>query len=156
MELLQRRTGMELLHVPYKGAGPAVIALTGGEVQIGFASVASSMSMIQAKRLNALAASSAKRTVALPDVPTVAESGFPGFEVINTYGIIAPAGTPATVVKLLNAEIRNIVQMDEIKAKFVEQGLEATGSTPDEWRALMEAEVAQWARVIKDARITVN
>jgi tripartite-type tricarboxylate transporter receptor subunit TctC len=156
MELLQRRTGMELLHVPYKGAGPAVIALTGGEVQIGFSSVASAMSMIQAKRLHALAASSAKRTMALPDVPTVAESGFPGFEVTNTYGILAPAGTPAAVVKLLNAELRNIVQMDEIRAKFVEQGLEATGSTPDEWKALMEAEVTQWARVIKEAHITVN
>lgn len=156
MEMLQRRTGMELLHVPYKGAGPAVIALTGGEVQIGFSSVASAMSMIQAKRLHALAASSAKRTVALPEVPTVAESGFPGFEVTNTYGILAPAGTPAAVVKLLNAELRNIVRMDEIRAKFVEQGLEATGSTPDEWRALMEAEVSQWARVIKDAQITVN
>jgi len=156
MELLQRRTGMELLHVPYKGAGPAVIALTGGEVQIGFSSVASAMSMIQAKRLSALAVTSVKRTVALPEVPTVAESGFPQYRVTNTFGFLAPTGTPAAVVKLLNTELRNIVQMDEIKQKLVEQALEATGSTPDEFRALMEAEVAQWARVIKDAHITVN
>ena len=80
-------------------------------------------------------------------------SSLPGFFI---FGILAPAGTPAAVIKLLNAEIRNIVQMDDIRAKFVEQGLEATGSTPEEWRASMKAEMAQWARVIKDANITAN
>lgn len=156
MELLQSRTGMELLHVPYKGGPPFVIAMTGGEVQIGFPSVAAALAMINAKRLNALAVASSKRLEVLPEVPTVAESGFPGFDVATGYGILAPHGTSAAIVKLLNVEIRKIVQMADIRAKFAEQGMEAAGSTPEEWRAMMEAETAQWARVIKDAHITVN
>jgi tripartite-type tricarboxylate transporter receptor subunit TctC len=86
----------------------------------------------------------------------VAESGFAGFNVTDTYGIFAPAGTPAAVIKLLNAEIRNIVQMNDIREKFATQGLEAAGSTPGEFKALIETEVTQWARVIKDANITAN
>ncbi len=156
MELLQSRAGIELLHVPYKGGAPFAIGLTGGEVQIGFPSVAAAIPMINAKRLNALAIASGKRIGVLPDVPTVAESGFPGFDVATTYGIFAPRGTPAGVVTRLNAEIRNIVQMEDIKARFAEQGMEAAGSTPEEWRAMVEAETAQWARVIKSAHITVN
>jgi len=156
MELLQSLTGMELLHVPYKGGAPVVAALMGGEVLISFASITATMPMIQAKRLHALAVSSAKRVGALPEVPTVAESGFPGFNVTNPFGLLAPAATPAAVVKLLNAEIRAIVQMDDVKAKFAAQGFEAAGSTPQEFRAIAEAEVAQWARVIKAARITIN
>ena len=156
MELLQSLTGMELLHVPYKGAAPLIIALTSGEVDAGFSSITAAIVMINAKRLNALAVTSTKRSVLLPRVPTVAESGFPGFDVTNGLGILAPTGTPAAVVKLLNAEIRNVLQMDEIRAKVVEQGMDAVGSTPDEFRAMTEAEIAQWARVIKDARITAN
>ena len=156
MELLQRRTGMELLHVPYKGGSPVIVALTGAEVEIGIVSVTVAIPMIQAKRLNALAVVSGKRTGALPGVPTVAEAGFPGFDVTSYYGILAPAGTPAAVVKLLNGELRNIARMDDVKAKLVTQGMEAAGSTPDDLRAITETETAQWARVIKDARITVN
>jgi tripartite-type tricarboxylate transporter receptor subunit TctC len=156
MELLQSRTGMELLHVAYKGAASNAIALTGGEVKIGFSSVAAALPMIQAKRLNALAVTTAKRLGVLPEVPTVAESGVPGYDVTITFGILAPTGTPAAVVKLLNTEIRNIVQMDDVRAKFAAQALDAVGSTPDEYRAITEAETAQWARVIKDAHITAN
>ena len=111
---------------------------------------------IQAKRLNALAVSGVKRIGVLPGMPTVAEAGFPGFDVSSTFGILAPSGTPAPVVKLLNAELRNIVQIDDVKTRFSAQALEAAGSTPAEFRALMEAEVAQWARVIKDANISAN
>lgn len=155
MELLSSRAGIELLHVPYKGAGPLVVGLTGGEVQVGFTSV-SAIPMVQAKRLNALAVSGAKRLVVLPDVPTVAESGYPGFSATNTFGILAPAGTPQAVINLLNNEIRKIVQTDEIKANFAGQGLEAAGSTPAEFREIMKAEMTQWARVIKAARISAN
>jgi tripartite-type tricarboxylate transporter receptor subunit TctC len=112
--------------------------------------------MINAKRLNPLAIASGKRIGVLPEVPTVAESGFPGFDVATTYGIFAPSGTPVAVVKLLNAQIRKVVQMEDIKVKFAEQGMEAAASTPEEWRAMVAAETAQWARVIKDAHITVN
>lgn len=156
MELLQRRAGVELVHVPYKGAAPFLVALAVGEVDIGFIGVAASIPLLQAKRVKALAVSTAKRLRTLPDVPTVAESGFPGFDVPSGFGIFAPAGIPAAVVKLLNIEIRNILQMDDVRAKFAAQALEAVGSAPDEFRAIVEAETAQWARVIKDARITVD
>lgn len=156
MELLKRRTGMDLLHVPYKGGGLAINALLGGEIETSFAAVIQALPMIKAKRLNALAVSSAKRNAALPGVPTAAESGVPGFDVTTSYGIVAPAGTPAAVVKLLNTETQNILRMEDIKARLAEQALEIVGSTPDQFRAAMEAEVAQWARVIKDANITAN
>ncbi len=155
-QLLQNLTGIELLHVPYKGAAPAVIGLAGGEVMVAFSSIAAAMPMIQARRLNALAVSSAKRTRALPEVPTVMESGVPGFDVTPSYGIVGASGTPATVVNLLNAEIRKIVQMDDVRAKFAAQALDAAASTPGELRSIIEAEVVQWARVIKDANIPVN
>lgn len=156
MELLQSLTQMQLLHVPYKGPAPAVTAVMGGEVQIGIGASPAALPLIQAKRLNALAVTSANRLGALPEVPTVAESGFPGFQVTNNHSILAPAGTPASVIKVLNAEIRNMLQMDDVKAKFLALGLEAAGSTPEEFRAIVKAELARWTRVIKDARITAN
>jgi tripartite-type tricarboxylate transporter receptor subunit TctC len=155
-QLLQNVTATELLHVPYKGAAPAVIALAGGEVLVAFSSVAAALPMIQAKRLNALAVSSGKRTAALPEVPTVSESGVPGFDVTPSYGILGPRATPAAVVALLNAEVGKIVQMDDVKAKLAALALEATASTPAAFKAIIETEVAQWARVIKDANIPVN
>ena len=156
MELLQNRAGVELLHVAYKGAAPLVIALAAGEVSVGFSSITTAMALINAKRLNALAVTGPKRSVLLPDVPTVAASGYPGYDVTNVLGILAPSGTPAAVVTVLNAEIRNVVQMEDIRAKAIEQGVEATASTPAEFRAMTQAEMTQWARLIKDARITAN
>lgn len=156
MELLQSVTGMELQHLPYKGGALATAAVLGGEAQIAFASVTSSLGMLKAQRLNAIAVSSAKRLPAFPDVPTVAESGYPGFEVQDTYGVLAPAATPAAIVRLLCDELRKIVQMEDIKARLVVSGIEAAWSTPEEFRAIMETDVARLARVIKSARITVQ
>ena len=156
MALLQRSTGMKLLHVPYKGASFVLAAMASGEVQIGTASLMASMPLITAKRLNVLAVTSAKRIAALPDVPTVAESGVEGYDVSPTFGILAPARMPATVVKLLNTEIRDIVQADAVRTQFASRGVEAAGSTPDEFKAVMQAEMAKWARLIKDAGITAE
>ena len=156
MELLQMRAGAEFHHVPYKGAGPAVIALVGGEVPMVVGTTASAMAMIKAKRVNAIAVTGPKRVEALPDVPTIAESGFPGYAATVDYGLVAPVKTPAAVVKVLNAEIRRISKMDDIKAKLAVQGFEPTASTPAEYRAFMKENVELWARVIKDARITTN
>ena len=156
MELLLNRIGTQLLHVPYKGGSAAAVALAGGEVQIGFTSIPSGIPLIRSKRVTPLAVTSPKRTTALPDVPTVAESGYPGYDVKNTFGFVAPAGTPAAVIKLLNAQLRAIIAMDDVREKLVSQGVDAGSSTPAEFRALMEAEVKQWARVIKAANISIN
>ena len=101
-----------------------------------------------------MAIASAKRVEAMPGVPTVAESGVPGFDVTNIFGVLAPVGTPAAVIKRLNTELREIFQMSDLKTKLVEQGLETAGSTPEEWRASMQKDIARWARVVKEARIT--
>ena len=156
MELLKSRTGMDLLHVPYKGGGLAVTALLGGEIETIFAPVIQALPMIKAKRLNPLIVSSAKRNVALPSVPTAAEAGVANFEVTASYGLLGPAGIPPSVVKLLNNEVRTILAMDDIKGRVNDQALEIVASTPEQFRAAMEAEAAQWARVIKDANITAN
>jgi len=156
MEMLMSRAGMNMVHVPYKGSGIAISALVAGEIQVAFLSIAASIPMINARRVNALAVSSAQRVGALPGVPTVAESGYPGFLMLNTYGLFAPADTPANIINPLNAEIRRIVQMEEIKTRFAAQALDASGSTPAEFKAIVETEVTQWARVIKDANITAT
>lgn len=156
MELLQSLSKVQLLHVPYKGAAPAIVATTGGEVEIAFSSIAAALPMVKGQRLNALAVTSAKRLASLPEVPTVAESGIPVFDVTPYYGVLAPAGTPAAVVKALNSEIRRVVQLEDVKAKFAVLGLEATASTPEEFRGLMKAEMTKWARVVKEARVTPN
>ncbi|HYC47771.1 MAG TPA: tripartite tricarboxylate transporter substrate binding protein [Burkholderiales bacterium] len=156
MELLLARVGAQLLHVPYKGGGNAAVALAGGEVQAGFTSIAAGIPLIGGKRVIPLAVTSPKRTAALPDIPTVAESGYPGFDVQNRFGIFAPAGTPAAIVKRLNADFRAIVAMEDVRAKLVAAGGDPGSSTPAEHRALMEAEVKQWAKVVKAAGITLN
>ena len=99
---------------------------------------------------------SVRRSAGLPDVPTIAESGFPGYDVKNNFGVFAPAGTPAAVVTLLNKEIRAVAAMDDVKAKLASQGVDPGASTPAEHRALMEAEVKMWAKLVKDAKITLN
>ena len=156
LELLQSITATQLLHVPYKGAPLAIAAAAAGEVQIAMAAITGALPLIQAKRVNALAISSIKRNGALPTVPTVAESGFPDFHVVNNHGIVAPAGTPAPVVKLLSAEIRSIVQLDDVRSKLPALGLEAAGSTSEEFTAIVKSELKRWTRVIEEAHIAPN
>ncbi len=153
VEILKSRTGIDLLHVPYKGAAPVVAAITSGEVQLGFASIAAALPLINAGRLNALAVTSAKRVKSYPELRTIAESGFPGFDVTPWYGVLAPAATPPAIVRLLNGEIGRILQLPDVQAMFATQGLEASGSTPEWFREIMQAEIEQWARVIRDANI---
>jgi tripartite-type tricarboxylate transporter receptor subunit TctC len=156
LELFKLRTATRMLHVPYKGAGPLVASLLGGEVQLGFVSPAGATASVKAGRLNALAVSSSKRAKSLPTVATVAESGYPDFDVTPWYGYMAPAGTPKHIVKLLNAEIGKILEMPDVRAAFLTQGLEATRSTPERMRQIMEEELVRWTRVIKEANITAK
>ena len=156
MALLQRSTGIELLHVPYRSAPAVLVAMTSGEVQIGTASLMAALPLITAKRVNVLAVTSAKRIAALPNVPTVAEAGVDGYDVSPYFGILGPTGMPANIVAQLNKEIREIVQTDDVRTKFASQGAEAGGSTPAEFKSIMQAEMVKWARLIKDAQITAN
>ncbi|MCC6531026.1 MAG: tripartite tricarboxylate transporter substrate binding protein [Burkholderiales bacterium] len=152
-ELLKTHTGTNMVHVPYKGAGPLVGGLTGGEVQLGFVSPAGASSLVKAGRLTALAVSSARRAKSLPTVPTVAEAGYPGFDVAPRYGYMVPAGTPGSVVKFLNIELGKILAMPDLRAAFETQGLEATSSTPERMREIMLEEETRWAKLIKDTGI---
>jgi len=152
-ELLKRRIGIDMIHVPYKGGAPAIAAVTAGEVQVGFGSIAAALPLIQAGRLTPLAVTSARRAQAFPELPTVAESGYPGFDVTPTYGVLAPAAAAPEIVKLLNAEIGTILQSPDVRTRFASQALEPNGSTPARYRRVMQAEVEQWAKVIKDANI---
>jgi tripartite-type tricarboxylate transporter receptor subunit TctC len=156
MEQLQILTGMKLLHVPYKGGSPAVAGLLAGDVQLSFSSITATLSMIKANRLKALSTSGANRSPALPGVPTMAESGVQGWDARNPFALLAPAGTPAAVVNLLNAEVGNILALDDVKASFAGQGFEASGSTPDEIRGIAETETKLWARVVKEANISIQ
>jgi tripartite-type tricarboxylate transporter receptor subunit TctC len=152
-ELLNLRTGMKILHVPYKGAGPLVAGLTGGEVQLGFSSPAGASGLVKAGKLTAIAVSSAKRAKPLPAVPTVAESGYPDFDVTPTYGYMAPAGTPKHLIALLHQEIGKVIAMPDVQAALLTQGLEATHSTPAEMRRIMHEELARWTKVIREANV---
>ena len=156
VELLQSVTRTQLIHVPYKGPAPAATAVVGGEVQIGIGASSAVIPLVQAKRVHALAVTSPKRLGALPDVPSVAESGYPGFSVINNHGIVAPAGTPVPIVRLLNAEVRAMLQNEEIRTKFPPLGLEPAASTQEEFTEIVKSELAKWTRVIKDANIKAN
>jgi tripartite-type tricarboxylate transporter receptor subunit TctC len=156
MELLKRQAGIDLLHVPYKGGGPAAIAIAGGEVEVGFIALAAAVPLIEAKRVNALAVSSPRRLSVLPNVPTVAESGFPGYRATANFGILAPRGTPVSVVNRLNTELQAILRMSDVRTKVASQGMEAEGSTPEELRRTTEAYAAESGRIIRESKITID
>jgi tripartite-type tricarboxylate transporter receptor subunit TctC len=153
MELLQHRSGIKLIHVPYNGAAPLVVSLTAAEIEVGFSSTAGALPMIKAGRLRALAISSAKRAQVMPDVPTVAESGFPNFDVTGRYGLLAPVGTPRAILAMLNAEFARVIATPEVQSRMLGVGLEAAASTPEQFHQMMRAEVEQWAQVIRAANI---
>ena len=155
-ELFKARTGVVLVHVPYKGGPPSVTGVISGEAEIGFMSVASALAQIKAGKLRALGVTTPKRIAAMSDVPTIAESGVPGYLVVPTFGIYAPAGTSRDIVSLLNAELKKTVEMQDVRERFATQGVEALASSPEELGKVLAAEIALWAKVIKDAGIRVD
>jgi tripartite-type tricarboxylate transporter receptor subunit TctC len=155
-EMLKAMAGINIVHVPYKGGATSIIDLIAGQVQLVFSSAPSVVPHVRAGRLKALAVGSAKRTPALPNVPTVAESGVPGYEYTTWYGIFAPAKTPAPVITRLNAEIVRILADPQMSQRFQSQGGDPASSTPAELTAYMREEMARWARVIKTAGIRIE
>ena len=155
-EMFASGAKIKLLHVPYKGGGPAAIGLVTGEVALGFNVVPPALPFIKNGRMKALAVLSERRAVALPDVPTIAEAGLPGYAISAWYGTVAPAGTPSAVVSRLNAEINKILKMADVRERLATLGIEPLGSTPEAFGAYIKSEVARYAKVAKDANIRVE
>jgi tripartite-type tricarboxylate transporter receptor subunit TctC len=148
--------GINIVHVPYKGTGPALNDTVGGQVQMIFGSVASALQYVKSGRLRPLAVTTPKRIAAAPDVPTVSESGYPGWEVTNWHGLVGPKGLPKDILQRLNKEVNGSVHSDEVKKVLSSDGLEPAGGTPEEFAALLKAEVARWAQVVKRANIKID
>ena len=151
-ELLKAMTGINIVRVPFKGGGPAVIGLLGNQVQMMFATSSSVASHVKAGKLIALAVTSAKPSVLFPGLPTVA-STVPGYESSAINGLFAPAGTPARVVNVLSQEIARYINRADVKEKFLNSGVEPVGSSPQQSAAMLKAEIVKWSKVIKDAGI---
>jgi tripartite-type tricarboxylate transporter receptor subunit TctC len=155
-ELMRLEAGVEMVHVPYKGLAPAVNDLLGGQVQLMFAGISTVIQHVKAGKLVALAIASPRRSAQLPEVPTVAESGIPGFEVISWYGIVARAGTPAQVVQKVQRDMAEALAMEDVRAKLAAQGLEPVGNTPEQFAAMIQAESRKWGDIVRRAGIKVQ
>jgi tripartite-type tricarboxylate transporter receptor subunit TctC len=148
-ELFKQMTGVEMPHVPYRGSGPAINDLVGGQVEVMFDNLPSSIEQAKAGNLRALAVTSAERSPALPDVPTLAESGLPGFEASSWFALFAPKGTPADITSKLNAEVRKALEGGDLRRRFAELGGEIKLMTPAELTTYVRSEHAKWAQVVK-------
>ena len=155
-ELFKVMAGVQITHIPYKGSAQALQDLLAGQVQLMFDNLPPSLPQIKAGKLRALAVTSATRAPALPDVPTLAESGLPGFEASSWFGILAPAGTPAPIVAKLNAEVANWLATPEAKEKLLKQGANPAGGTPQDFAKHIAAETAKWAKVVKDSGAKID
>jgi len=152
-EVFKSQAKINIVHVPYKGTPPAVTDLLGGQVQLMFANTLSVLPHVQGGRLRALAIGSVKRSAAAPQIPTVAESGMPGFEAITWFGMLAPRGTPGEIVTRLSDELRKIGQTPQIRNLLLSQGADPVSNTPAEFRAYLHSELAKWAKVIQDTGV---
>ena len=151
-ELLNMVAGIKTVHVPYKGSSPGFNDLLGAQVQFGFDTFAIGVQHVKSGKLRALATTGPTRSAVLPDVPPAAET-LPGFEVVNWYGMVLPAGTPREVIARLHAEFVRALKIPEIREKLIAQGTDPVGTSPEEFGAFMKSETAKWGRVIKDANI---
>ncbi len=155
-ELFKARAGLDVTVVPYRGTAPFLNDMVAGHVQLGFGVIGSAFGSIQGGTLRALAVTSAKRSNVLPDVPTVAESGLPGFEAALTYGLLAPAGTPRPIVELLNAELRKSLASSDIIERVRSEGGDVTPSTPEEYASVIAQEDAVWSKLVKSLNLKVE
>ena len=155
-ELLKLSAGINMIHVPYKGSAPALTDIVAGQVSVMFDNLPSCLPFIKSGRLKPLAVSSATRSRALPDLPTVAESGVPGFDVTVWFAVLAPAATPRDIVNRLNGEIIKAIKTPDMRERLAQQGAEPVGNTSDEFAAVIKRDLAKWAKVVKDAGIKLD
>jgi tripartite-type tricarboxylate transporter receptor subunit TctC len=153
MELLMHMTGMKMVHIPYKGGSLNVNALIAGETQVNFSTISTALQHVKTGRLRALAVSTAKRSAAVPEMPTIGEAGVKDYDYSSWIGLLAPAKTPTAIVSRLNVEANKAIQTPEVKAILAVEASEAVGTTPDEFDAIMKREVARWMQVVKAAGI---
>jgi tripartite-type tricarboxylate transporter receptor subunit TctC len=156
MEMFKQIAGIDLVHVPYKGLGPAFNDVISGQIPIMFAGLSNTPAQIKAGRIRALAIGSAKRSSAMPDLPTMQEAGVPGFDYSAWAGVLAPAGTPAAIIQKVNADWAKTVAMPEVRDKLVALGFDLTPTTPEEFGEMIRREMAKVAKVVKDAHIRVD
>jgi len=155
-ELLQSRAGIQLTHVPYKGGGPAAAAVLAGEAQLIFGSVASSLPFVKAGKLKALATTGLKRSKVAPDVPTMAESGLPGFEAVSWIGALVPVGTPQPIVDKIHTDLVAVLRMPEVKQQLGALGAEVVGNSEQEFAAWNRNEIAKWSKAVKESGAKVD
>jgi tripartite-type tricarboxylate transporter receptor subunit TctC len=155
-ELFKMNTGSRIVHVPYKGGGPAAVALLSGEVGMIFGEPASMMGYLKAGKLRALAVTSGKRALSLPELPTMIEAGVPGYDVTSWNGILAPAGTPAPILDRLNGELNRIIATPAMRDRMIALGYEPVGGTPEAFGKFIQSELAKWAPVVKAANVRID
>jgi tripartite-type tricarboxylate transporter receptor subunit TctC len=155
-ELLRVMTGIDVTHVPYKGTGPALTAMLSGEIHFQLIGISSVVPHMKSGRMRALAVSGAKRSSAAPEVPTVAESGVPGYAFDVWYGMLFPAGTPRAIVGKANAELNRVLKSPALAQRFAAVGLEPSGTTPEEFARIIRSETAKWRKVVESAKIRVE
>jgi tripartite-type tricarboxylate transporter receptor subunit TctC len=149
MALLTGMSGLKMIHVPYKGAGPGVIDVIAGQISLMTPSIITVLNYVKDGRLRALGVTSAQRASGAPDIPTVAESGIPGYEAAQWFGVLAPAGTSREIVNTLRAEIVRVLQLPEVRTRLSGDGAEPVGNTPEEFGALLKEEVTKWREVVR-------
>jgi tripartite-type tricarboxylate transporter receptor subunit TctC len=155
-ELFKTMTGVSMVHIPYKGSAPALADLLGGQADLMFDNLPPSLPHIKSGRLHALAVTTARRSAAMPDLPTMAEAGVPGYESGSWFGVLAPAGTPKDIVNRLNAEIVKALAVPEIRERLQAQGAEPVGNTPEQFAAFIRSEITKWAKVVKDSGAKID
>jgi tripartite-type tricarboxylate transporter receptor subunit TctC len=156
MELLLMSLHMDLIHVPFKGTGPALAALLGNQISVFFSTYASALPHVKADRLRAFAVTSAKRTTTLPQVPTVAENGVPGYEYSTWYGLLAPAKTPPAIIKTLSTATMKVLNTPEVRERYISQGMDPVPNTPAEFDKLIRSEMEKWRKVVEAAKIPLQ
>ena len=155
-EQAEKAAGIELQHVPYKGAAQALTDVMSGQIDLYASSVPTLIGQVRNKKIRALVVTSAKRSEQMPDVPTLAESGYKGFDAVSWFGIMAPAGTPPAIVKTLNAEINKVLKMPDAAEKLKSDGGDVMGGSPETFAALLKADIPRWGKIVKESGATID